>query len=167
MMSDGATAAQKAALRHQMLLRLRRLNDDARKIASNSIREQVLASSEWQKANGVAFFVPFANEPDVAPLHEAAHAAQKRVTIIEPALRAVSELQFEEAAVDLILVPGLAFSREGHRLGRGGGFFDRLLAGRGAHAHKLGICFAFQLLDEIPRERHDVLMNAVVTDRAG
>jgi 5-formyltetrahydrofolate cyclo-ligase len=58
----------------------------------------------------------------------------------------------------------VAFSKDRHRLGRGGGFFDRLLAGRAANAFKLGICFSFQLLDTIPTEPHDIVMNAIVSD---
>jgi 5-formyltetrahydrofolate cyclo-ligase len=56
--------------------------------------------------------------------------------------------------IDLILVPGLAFSRTDRaRLGQGGGFYDRLL--RGALAQKIGVCFKQQLLAEIPAEPHD------------
>jgi len=69
--------------------------------------------------------------------------------------------------IDLILVPGLAFSKDRHRLGRGGGFFDRLLAGRAAGAFKLGICFSFQVLESVPTESHDIVMDAVVTDDGG
>ena len=65
---------------------------------------------------------------------------------------------------DLIFVPGLAFSKDGHRLGRGAGFFDRLLAGRAARAFKIGICFSFQLVDAVPTERHDIEMDILVTD---
>jgi len=66
--------------------------------------------------------------------------------------------------IDFILVPGLAFSKDRHRLGRGGGFFDRLLAGRAKDAFKLGVGFSFQLLDTVPTEAHDILMDAIVTD---
>jgi 5-formyltetrahydrofolate cyclo-ligase len=65
---------------------------------------------------------------------------------------------------ELILVRALAFSHSGHRLGRGGGFYDRLLSGRVAQAFKLGICFAFQLVETIPTEPHDAIMNAVISD---
>ena len=73
------------------------------------------------------------------------------------------ELHLPET-IDLILVPGLAFSRDRHRLGRGGGFFDRLLGGRAAQALKLGICFSFQIVDTMPAQEHDVVMDAVVTE---
>ena len=66
--------------------------------------------------------------------------------------------------IDLILVPGLAFSKGRHRLGRGGGFFDKLLAGKMKDAFKLGICFSFQMVDVVPTEGHDVVVDAVVTN---
>ncbi len=63
--------------------------------------------------------------------------------------------------LDLILVPGIAFDREGGRLGRGRGYYDRLLAG--ASAFKVGVCFDSQIVPEVPREPHDIRMDAVVT----
>jgi 5-formyltetrahydrofolate cyclo-ligase len=64
---------------------------------------------------------------------------------------------------DLILVPGLAFTRTGYRLGYGGGYYDRLLASHG-HAPTLGACFQALLVDEIPHERHDVTVEYLVTE---
>lgn len=61
--------------------------------------------------------------------------------------------------IDLILTPGLAFSRDGLRLGQGGGFYDRLLAD--AHAEKIGICFRQQLLEAVPVELHDARVDRV------
>jgi 5-formyltetrahydrofolate cyclo-ligase len=63
----------------------------------------------------------------------------------------------------MILVPGRAFDRAGTRLGRGGGAYDRILAG--LQAPKIGVAFACQLVENLPREPHDVPMDAVVTSR--
>jgi len=60
------------------------------------------------------------------------------------------------------LVPGLAFSLEGVRLGRGGGYYDRLLAD--VSGWKLGVAADCQLLPRLPREEHDVLMDCLVTE---
>ncbi len=65
--------------------------------------------------------------------------------------------------MDLAIVPGLGFTREGVRLGRGGGYFDRLLAKAG-HVVKIGVGFREQILKKIPVRRHDVRMDFVVTD---
>lgn len=63
--------------------------------------------------------------------------------------------------IDLVLVPGVAFDRKLHRLGRGKGFYDRLLPL--IKAPKIGICFDFQLFDQIPHEKHDVKMNMIIS----
>jgi 5-formyltetrahydrofolate cyclo-ligase len=65
-------------------------------------------------------------------------------------------------AVDLLLVPGVAFTRDGRRLGRGGGFYDRLLAEPALRAVKIGICFAPQLVTELPVDPHDRAVDFVV-----
>ena len=65
--------------------------------------------------------------------------------------------------VDLIMVPGVAFDRTGNRMGRGRGFYDRLLKST-PHAAKIGVAYDFQLLDSIPVEPHDVAMDCVITD---
>lgn len=67
-------------------------------------------------------------------------------------------------SIDLAIIPGMAFDREGHRLGRGKGYYDRLLPHL-THAYRLGICFPFQLLDSVPTEEHDMKMDAVITLR--
>lgn len=66
-------------------------------------------------------------------------------------------------AVELIVVPGVAFDRMGNRMGRGRGFYDRLLKST-PQAVKVGVAYGFQMLDEIPVEPHDVKMNAVIHD---
>ena len=66
------------------------------------------------------------------------------------------------AQLDLIVVPGLAFTAEGSRLGRGAGFYDRFLSTIPATTVKIGVCFEFQRVSEIPQESHDVKMDAVV-----
>ena len=66
------------------------------------------------------------------------------------------------------LVPGLAFTQDGGRLGYGGGWYDRLLCRAAKHAPKIGIAHAFQLVDELPSEPHDIRLTAVASceDRA-
>lgn len=66
--------------------------------------------------------------------------------------------------IEVIVVPGVAFDRKGRRLGRGKGFYDRLLAT--AKATKIGVGYNFQLVDEIPSEPHDVAMDMVITESA-
>jgi 5-formyltetrahydrofolate cyclo-ligase len=64
-------------------------------------------------------------------------------------------------SVSLIIVPGVAFDRTGNRMGRGRGFYDRLLKST-PNATKIGVAFDFQMLDTIPTEPHDVKMDKVI-----
>ena len=65
--------------------------------------------------------------------------------------------------VDLFLCPGLGFDMKGGRVGRGKGYYDRLLEQARPGAVKLGICFAYQLVDEVEMEDHDIRMDGVIT----
>lgn len=76
--------------------------------------------------------------------------------ILEP----VGELFTELSKIDLVLVPGVAFDRKKNRLGRGKGYYDKIL--KQTRACKLGVCFDFQYLDEVPTEEHDICMDAVI-----
>ena len=70
----------------------------------------------------------------------------------------------EQAVIDLVVVPGIAFDRRGHRIGFGGGYYDRFLAD--LQAVKLGLCYDDLVLQEIPNESHDVPMDIVVAQTA-
>jgi len=69
----------------------------------------------------------------------------------------------EPASVDLVLVPGLAFDANGHRIGYGRGHYDRVLPSL-ANAFRVGVAYDFQLLAELPAEPHDIALHCVVTD---
>lgn len=64
--------------------------------------------------------------------------------------------------MDLIIVPGVAFDRQCNRMGRGKGYYDRLLSD--SETPKIGICFGFQLFDSIPAEPFDQKMNLIITE---
>ena len=63
--------------------------------------------------------------------------------------------------IDLAVIPGVGFDMQGNRLGRGKGYYDRLLPK--IHAPKIGICFRFQLVDKIPTNQYDCPMDEVLT----
>lgn len=63
--------------------------------------------------------------------------------------------------IDLAIIPGIAFDRNGARLGRGKGYYDKLL--QNMAALKIGICYDFQLLEKLPLEPHDICMDAIIT----
>lgn len=65
--------------------------------------------------------------------------------------------------IEVIIVPGVAFDRRGRRLGRGKGFYDRLL--QTAKATKIGVGYEFQLVEELPSEEHDIPMDMIITEK--
>lgn len=70
----------------------------------------------------------------------------------------------EPSEIEMVVVPAVAYDRRGNRLGRGKGFYDRLL--KNTRAAKVGIGYDFQLIDEVPAEPHDVSMDIVITQNS-
>jgi len=62
--------------------------------------------------------------------------------------------------IDLIIVPGVAFDKNNNRMGRGRGYYDKLL--QSTKAYKIGVCFGFQFFEKVPIEKHDLPMDLVV-----
>lgn len=71
---------------------------------------------------------------------------------------------FDAWQVDLAIVPGVAFDRQGQRLGRGRAYYDRLL--KDMHCPKIGICYSFQRYENLPAETHDIPMDMVISGHA-
>ncbi|MFT3852809.1 MAG: 5-formyltetrahydrofolate cyclo-ligase [Ilumatobacteraceae bacterium] len=174
-MSQGA--GDKRAIRRRMLL-LRDLIDD-RLLRSVQLWADVAALDEYRRAATVMAFCGIAGEPDTDPLFARLAADGKALVLpraagagLEAALpgdalvrgphgvREPTGATVDADAVDLVLVPGVAFTTDGCRLGRGGGHYDRFLAG--CTAPKIGVCFAEQLVDALPVEPHDVRVHRVV-----
>lgn len=65
--------------------------------------------------------------------------------------------------IDAVLVPGIAFSKNGDRLGFGKGYYDKFLAD--FKGTKIGICYDFQILDDIPSSAHDIKMDVIITEK--
>jgi len=178
----------KASLRQQVRTRLNALSSQPRATASREICSRLRQQAIWQTAGSILFFAPMADEPDIWPLVEESLASGKTAALprfsaersayaagqvrdLEQDIR-IGRFQVREPAVtcpevalsqfDLILVPGVAFDRQGRRLGRGKGYYDRWL--RDAQGTLLcGVAFDEQWLDEIPAEAHDITMQRVVT----
>lgn len=78
--------------------------------------------------------------------------------ILEP----MSGQPFPPADIDVIIVPGVAFTADGARMGRGKGFYDKYMSQEGFKAHKIGVCYSEQVVQSLPCEQHDVFMDEVV-----
>ncbi|MBM3122951.1 MAG: 5-formyltetrahydrofolate cyclo-ligase [Chloroflexi bacterium] len=95
--------------------------------------------------------------------YEPGRLIQHRYGMLEPD-PALPEVAVEEANV--IIVPGLGYTRRGHRLGYGGGYYDRLLAA-GGPAVTVGVCFEALVLEDLPLTAHDRAVEYLVTEDAG
>lgn len=184
--SDGEAPPGKQNLRALVRGRLRALSPADIAAKSARICAALRALPEWRGAECACLFAAQPSEPHLDALWSDAagktlclprvrDAELDLVAVENPAALELSrwgirEPRFDAAKhiapqrLDLILVPGLAFSRAGARLGRGGGFYDRLLAARGLRAAKIGICFEEQILPDLPREAHDREVDAVLTE---
>lgn len=89
--------------------------------------------------------------------------------ILEPSETCVSFSEFCTIASPskmntLMVLPGLAFDSSGHRLGYGGGYYDRYLSQTGIECTKIAVAYSFQVIDKVPHEQHDILIDYVITD---
>lgn len=81
--------------------------------------------------------------------------------IMEP----TGALYTDDEKIDVAIVPGMAFDPKGHRLGRGKGYYDRFLA-KVPFIYKIGVCFPSRLMDEVPADEYDILMDEIITANA-
>lgn len=110
------------------------------------------------EAQTVMVFRSIPGEPDTAPFIEFCAANDKTVVMPE------DEPRPDPSVIDVVVVPGLAFTPDGDRLGQGGGWYDRFLMGLRPEATSIGVAFAPQIVAALPVEPHDVRVDKVVTD---
>jgi 5-formyltetrahydrofolate cyclo-ligase len=177
----------KNTLRKQIRGVLQNLSPAARKAMSAQIRDRLKESVIWKNAGAVLFFAPLPDEPDVWPLLDEALAGGKIATLprfdstshgyvacrvknlrsdIVPGQFGIREpvancVEIPLNRLDLALVPGVGFDLRGRRLGRGRGFYDRLLADM--DGIKCGIAFDEQVAGEIPAGPRDIRLNFILT----
>lgn len=175
----------KSKLRSTIRAALKRISPAVRAVESAALCKRL--NVRIRSARSILFFAPLPNEPDIWPLVSEALATGKLVAlprflsktqayvacrvlnpqtdieigkfgIREPSARC-AEVPLNQ--LDFILVPGVAFDLNGRRLGRGKGFYDRLLAQvRGVTC---GVAFDEQILGEVPAGPHDVGLNCILT----
>jgi 5-formyltetrahydrofolate cyclo-ligase len=176
---------QKSELRAQMRAALADVSPTVRMAASIEVCDRL--KPQIPSAHTILFYAPLADELDVWPLMEESIAlgticalpffdAEKNIygarKIEKPASEIITgkfgvrepssncvEIPLEK--FNLVLVPGMAFDLRGNRLGRGRGFYDRLLLD--VSGLKCGVCYDGQLLPGIPVETHDAKVNFILT----
>ncbi len=112
---------------------------------------------KWWRKKSIYLPRVVGNHVEIVP-YKGLNTMQKGAyKILEPVGQAISDLK----QINLVIVPGVAFTTDGYRMGRGGGYYDRLLPLL-EDTHKIGVCYHCQIIDHIPIEKHDVKMDAVL-----
>lgn len=157
-----------------------------RAAASGRIFARAELSEAFGRARTVGVFCSLADEPDTSEALARWSAAGRRLAVprvegdvmrfyeydprtMRPGVFGIAEpgpeaRLCEPRELDLVIVPGTAFTAAGARMGRGRGYYDKYFAQPEVHAVKIGVCYAHQLVGELPSEPHDVAMDCVITD---
>ena len=172
----------KSALRREVRARLAVLGADDKRLRSQQICDEVKKHLAVSGARVVALFSPLGYEPDVWPLVESLTCT---VSVVLPRVEgevmnfyvydrnsmAVGSFGINEpqsgmlvkaGEIEAVVVPGLAFTADGARMGRGKGYYDKYLSQSDFLALKIGVCYSEQLVPHIPTESHDVAMDVII-----
>jgi len=182
-----ADRIRKSALRQEIRGKLKASSPGERETASAEIRRRLAEQTVWKSSKAILAYVPTAQEPDIWPAVTEALATGKQLALLrylpdgdryvpclvrdtardlQPGQYGILEPRphcpiFDLMRLDLTLVPGIGFTLDGGRLGRGKGYYDRLLAE--VPALKCGVAFDCQIAGEFPLEPHDVQLNCILT----
>ncbi|MDO5101071.1 MAG: 5-formyltetrahydrofolate cyclo-ligase [Eubacteriales bacterium] len=179
-------AGDKKQLRKEISARLEAMSAKRRGSESEQLVRQLIDLPAFRQAAVLYGYYPMKTEVDLRPLLEAALAAGKIVALpriekkdnekplmhfyritsladVRSGFYGIQEPIGNEpvTAAGLMLVPGLAFTEDGRRLGHGGGFYDRYLA-KHHEMETVAAMFSAQLVEELPTEAHDILINRIL-----
>lgn len=172
----------KTTIRREVRARLSGLGAEEKRSRSLAICSEVKKHLAVNNAKVVALFSPLGYEPDVWPLVESLSC---ELSIVLPRVEGdvmnfycydrgsmaigsfgINEpqngLSVKPCEIDAVVVPGLAFTERGARMGRGKGYYDKYMSQGDFSALKIGVCYSEQLVQEIPVEPHDVAMDVVI-----
>ena len=173
----------KKKLREKMLEHRNTLDDRSRSSMTKQIVVKLKDVINEIQPNCVHTYIPMGSEVDFSEVIE--DLLESNITVVCPRpskfremdhliLKSLDQLEegrygtqhpkgeeFYSGHYDLIIVPGLAFDRSGNRLGYGAGYYDHFLK-QHPKAHKVGVCYPFQVVDELPVEGHDVILDQIV-----
>ena len=178
----------KGSLRIHYLRLLKEQNKEERSRKSRLIAEQFWELRAVQKARGILFYASMPGEVDTLAMIEKAIFSGKRVSlpIVEQIQRkliptlissmedvhegtyGIAQPHFDPDKalalkdLDVVVVPGLAFDKQNHRLGRGKGYYDRFLSTIPKTATTVGLAFDFQLTESLPTEAHDMRLQQII-----
>ena len=174
----------KSEIRSKILLILKTQKEEDRKQKSKAVKDKLLKYKAFKRAKIVMFYLSFDGEVETKEMIKEARKLGKIVAvpvcsrnrIIKPCLLrekarlvrglyginepAIKEFIASEA-LDLVVVPGVAFDRNGNRLGRGKGYYDKFLRNLPKRSTSLGLAFDFQVLPTLPTSKTDVSVERI------
>ena len=179
---------QKNTIRQKILTLLRTQKEEDRLKKSKNIAKQLFRRPEFKSSKTILFYAAFDGEVDTSEMIKQAQKLKKRVALpkvnkskksfVPILIRNLRDLIFgaygirepkhnsahvlDSSGLDLVIVPAVAFDRENHRLGRGGGYYDRFLEKLPSGIPTLGLAFDFQIVDRLPRKQHDLAVDRVI-----
>ena len=182
-----------SALRKERLAARDQLDSAIRHEKSRAIHRLLLDHPAIQAAEHFFLYIHFRSEVETVPLLQQLLALGKRVAvpltlqkerkllavqitdltsqlepgcfgILEPTQQQIVQATINPAVIDIALVPGSVFDRQGGRLGYGGGFYDRFLSQDAPQALRIGLAFSLQLTTRLSLEPHDQRMDLLVTE---
>ena len=178
--------AMKQILRTQKMLERLNHKTDEKVLKDQHIVSALSESSYFKRARIILFYLPIHGEVDISQLFNK-YKGKKKFVLPRVCKNGNLNLHFitdlsetengafnikeplgnlKEASpkdLDLILVPGTVFAKDGHRIGYGKGFYDRLL--KNTSAIKIGIAYEFQIVENIPAQSHDSPMDLIATEK--
>lgn len=171
------------------ILNIRNNVDEYEKqIMDNKIFANVINSNEYKNSANIFLFVSYNSEVDTHKIINYSLKHDKRVFLpkvisrkagmetieiksfsdLEKSKYGILEPSGENYAspedIDVVFAPGLAFDKKGGRLGYGAGFYDRYLTLLKKSTSKIGVCYSFQVIENVPMEEYDIKMDGIITD---
>ena len=184
--SDNTVFEAKRTLRKEMRTRRAALSQVETERSSEQIAQRVTMLSEWQSARIVHVFIgslPGEVRTDRLISDCFRRNCRVMVPVVDQSTRSMRSVWLrslddlistswggrepatteaaDESAIDVVIVPGVAFDRTGHRLGMGGGYYDRFLSH--IHAPRIAVAHATQVIDHVPVETPDESVDIIVT----
>ncbi|QXE17510.1 5-formyltetrahydrofolate cyclo-ligase [Clostridium sp. 001] len=179
----------KSIIRKKMKEERNKLSNLQKEKLDNSVLQKVIESEEYNKANIIFIFVSYGSEVDThriikKALEQGKNICVPKVISKEDGMVAVrihdfnelksgaygilepedTKFKVEEASIDLCYIPGVAFDKRGGRVGYGGGYYDRFFKKLRENSKKIALAYRFQVLDEVPMEKHDMFIDGIISD---
>mgnify|MGYP000403709674 CR=1 FL=1 len=161
----------KSDLRKSILSKRTKLTKDEVFYKSYVILKKIKLEVDLKKKLGI--FMPIKNEVDLTALlkkNVALPLVKEEMTFnkydgeLIPGKYNILKTTGAEMELDIVFVPGIVYDKLGYRIGYGKGYYDKYLTNK--NVLTIGVCYDFQVVDELPKENHDVKLDILITDKS-